>query len=88
MSKVIWKFTLRPIIEIEMPEGAQVLSVHEQNGEVCMWAQVRTENPTVKRKFFTFGTGHILPDNKRLKYVGTALLIDEALVLHVFEEDL
>lgn len=87
MSKTIWKFTLRPVIEIEMPDGAQVLSVHAQNGELCMWAQVRTENPMVKRKFLTFGTGHILPEDKRLIFVGTALLEGGSLVLHVFEED-
>lgn len=87
MSKTIWNFTLRPVIEIEMPEGAQLLSVHEQNGELCMWVQVRTENPMVKRKFLTFGTGHILPDDQKLDFVGTALLERGALVLHVFEED-
>lgn len=86
MSKAVWKFTLRPIIEIEMPDGAQVLSVQEQHGELCMWALVDTSKPMVKRKFLTFGTGHILPDGKRLEFVGTALLESGAFVLNVFEE--
>lgn len=39
---VIWKFKLAitDIQEIKIPEGAELLSVAKQNGNLCLWAMV------------------------------------------------
>lgn len=83
--KTIWKYTLRPLTAIDMPIGAEVLSVHEQLGEVCLWAMVDPDGESEVRKFELFGTGHSIPDLSNKKFVGTSHLDGGALVLHVFE---
>ncbi len=44
-NNVIWKFPfeLQAIIEVEMPEGAEVLSVQSQFNEPMMWAFVNPD---------------------------------------------
>ena len=81
----VWKFTLSPECELEMPEGAQILSVQSQGHEICMWAHVNPENPKVKRKFITVGTGHNIDSDLSLSYYGTSLLHEGRLVFHTFE---
>jgi hypothetical protein len=84
--KTIWKYTLLPHTHIDMPVGAQILSIHEQDAEVCMWVMVEPEAATERRTFAYFGTGHRLPANP-MEFLGTAhvLLISGSLVFHVFE---
>ncbi len=86
MSLTIWKFTLEPECSIELPQNSQVLSVHEQRGEICMWALVNTSMPKVNRKFSVFGTGHEVPSNPHLNFIGTAMVQNNAFVFHVFED--
>lgn len=82
--KTIWKYTLSAVSTIEMPMGAQLLTVHEQNNEVCMWALVDASQETEYRSFCVYGTGQEVPKQPML-YIGTALLHSGTLVLHVFE---
>ena len=84
MSKVVWKYELTPAIIIEMPRGAQILSVAEQNNKICLWALVDPYAETEAREFHVFGTGHEI-SIKSLNFVGTALLNNAGLVFHVFE---
>ena len=44
-----------------------------------------TETLKDKRTFKVFGTGHEMPDDPNLHYVGTAMLQPSGLVMHVFE---
>lgn len=93
--KTIHKFIIEPggTRNISMPAGAEVLSVHVQRGEVCMWALVDTEARMVNRKFGVFGTGHTVdpcPQGDHLgpnrwHFLGTVLLENDSLVFHVFE---
>lgn len=83
--KTIWKWTLKPACEISMPDKAKILTVQVQNGEPQLWATVDTNEPTVLRKFCTYGTGHTLPDNPG-EFIGSFQLADGALVFHVFEQ--
>lgn len=44
--------------EVEIPNGADLLTVQMQNGKPCLWALVETQSPPVKRKILIRGTGH------------------------------
>jgi len=69
-------------IEISLPEEAQILTVGEQNGIICVWALVNPEKPSIKRNFRLAGTGHPI-DTDKLFYHGTAQILN--LVFHLFE---
>jgi len=91
----IWKYILKPTCEIEMPTGAQILSVHAQPNkappfkldgeEICIWAKVEPANPKETRKFVVFGTGHPVPCELHMQFLGTALLHGGLFTYHVFE---
>lgn len=83
-SNSIWKYVLQPNIDIEMPVGAQILSVREQGNDICMWTLVSPDAPKEKRIFMVFGTGHDVPP-VQMKFLGTAHLQSGGLVFHVFE---
>lgn len=72
--------------EVEMPEGADILSVQAQNDKICCWALVEPENPMVKRSFVVHGTGTTIGSVKNLKYIATVLTLGGNLVWHVFEK--
>lgn len=80
----IWKFELQPSCAIEMPAGAELLSVREQGEAICLWALVDPEAAVEVRRFVGYGTGHLVPDEP-LKFLGTAHLQRGALVFNVFE---
>lgn len=86
--KSVYKYPIPHHGGVEMPEGAKILSVHAQNGSVCLWALVDTSSPRVPRRFRMFGTGHPMNNDlaERLSFVGTALLDAGFVVVHVFEE--
>jgi len=84
MEKMIWKWMLTPDCVIEMPAGALVLTVQTQHGEPQIWALVDPTRQKVRRRFRTYGTGHVVPDYPG-EYVGTFQLSGGALVFHVFE---
>jgi hypothetical protein len=86
--KSIWKFTLQhqDEQEVEMPRGAELLTVQTQRGVICLWAivdQHTTERD--RRTFYIVGTGHRMPENPAVNYIGTVQELDGALVWHVFE---
>lgn len=98
--KTIWKFPLPiEACVLEMPRGAIILALQtqwiiaprpyrlekdERETFPCLWAIVDTEAPKEKRRFETFGTGHLFPDNPG-KYIGTFQLLDGRFIGHVFE---
>jgi hypothetical protein len=65
----IWKFVLEPECSLDMPAGAQVLSIREQGDSICLWALVDPSASTERRRFIVFGTGHPVPDEP-LTYSG------------------
>lgn len=87
--KTIYKYQLEVIEKqiVELPLGAQILTVQVQNGEPCIWAEVYNENKLVKRVFEIFGTGHELREGMGVdrKYIGTFQIHDGALVFHLYE---
>lgn len=71
---------------ISMPIRALIAHVHEQNGDICLWALIDGWETRVEdRNFAVFGTGHPIPEDKPLRYIGTAHLYDGETVSHVFE---
>jgi hypothetical protein len=85
--QTIWKKIL-PVTAtqvIEVPGDAEILSVNRQHEQLVIWY---TCDPTlITNKNITIlmcGTGHIAPEFS--KYIGTVLLNDDSLVIHVFEQ--
>lgn len=85
--KTVWKYPveLKDYFEVDMPEGAEILSVEMQGTSPCMWALVRAnETPTERRLFRLAGTGHPINEQENLKFIGT-FFMRGVLVFHLFE---
>lgn len=86
MKKTIWKYSLpQQVSFLEMPKGAEILTVQPQNGVPCIWAIVDPDAPLEDRVFVSVTTGGYVPVNSNPKYIGTYQLYDQQLVLHLFE---
>jgi hypothetical protein len=87
VSRVVWKYELPEPGDhaLELPFGAEVLSVACQGDRLCLWALVEPDAPKELRRFRVLGTGWEFERAGRVKFVGTALMQDGALVWHVFE---
>lgn len=87
MSKMIYKYPVEVSEKtIEMPDDAEILSVHTQRDMVCIWALVDPAKPKVRRKFFVEPTGMPIKETKmRPKFLGTVFL-GAHFVFHVFED--
>lgn len=87
MAERVYKYELQPDITLELPRGAEVLCVANQDNKVCMWAKVEAREGYSRalRRFMAFGTGHALPEMTEMKYVGTVHGVEGWMVFHVFE---
>lgn len=73
-------------VEIELPVGAQVLTVQVQMDKPFIWALVSKDTVrTEMRQFRLIGTGHPIEDDAK-RYVGTFQLHGGDLVFHLFEK--
>ena len=70
--QTIYKYTIEVTDDqkIEMPKGAQILTVQVQGNEVCLWALVDPDLKKELRHIEVFGTGHNVSDDERT-YIGT-----------------
>lgn len=86
MEKTIWKFQIEPndIIKVDMPIGAEVLTVQTQFEQPCIWAIVNPKAKTETRTFRMADTGHPVNENVK-KYIGTFQLMSGQLIFHLFE---
>ena len=74
MHRRIFKYSLTSVdCLVEMPDRAIILSVENQlDDNVVIYAIVRPDEPMVKRRFISFPTGELLPDNvDKGNYIGT-----------------
>lgn len=80
----VWKYALAidDAQTIEIPEGAELLTVGNQNGELVLWARVNPSGDPVRREILIRGTGHPIGG---WPYVGSAQFADGLLVWHVFD---
>lgn len=85
--KTIYKYPLEitDCQSIRMSKGAEILSVADQYGIVCVWALVDPAANLEDRMFYIFGTG--LPVNEviPMKFLGS--IQQSVFVWHVFVED-
>lgn len=84
--KTIYKYAIGVNGRVVAPRGAKFLTVHEQNGEICVWAEVDTDEPSVEHNFFYVGTGFPVDDTPN-KYLGTAFFGNASVVIHVFHKE-
>jgi hypothetical protein len=68
---------------IHIPAPALILSVGLQGDKIVVWVKVDPTEKEVERKFVIVGTGHPLPEDSRLEFVGTVQYL-YGLVYHVF----
>ena len=86
MQQVIWKWPVAPESQfvLELPRGAQILTVQEQHGRPQLWALVDPSAPVQRRTFRVMPTGIEWEcDGELLHYLGTFQL--KQLVFHLFE---
>jgi len=85
--KTIWKAALQVCDEqtVLMPKGSKILYAREQNNQPCIWygCDPGKADENENRVIFIRGTGHPLP--KIGNYVGTCMLDNGRLVLHIFD---
>lgn len=83
--KTIYKYPIDLDAEFSLllPQGAQVLSIQQQRGDIFLWALVDKTAMKEERRFRTVGTGHSVPDGN-LKHIATVQ--DSIFVWHFFEE--
>jgi hypothetical protein len=90
MNRSVWKFPLFVVgsQEIDMPEGADIVSAQLQNGVPTLWALVDPAEEFEKRIFEIYGTGHPIAgeDKEFLVFVGTVQ--QGSLVWHIFERNI
>lgn len=86
IKSAVWKWTIPDIgpFTLDMPFGAQVLTVQMQHGAATLWALVEPGASEDKRHFLIVGTGHSF-DASGLRYVGTFQVAHGALVWHLWE---
>jgi hypothetical protein len=90
MEKRIYKYPLliTGIQMVELPVGAEILTVQTQNESPCLWALV-DHNEIEKKKVLIemFGTGHDVQYGMGAsrKYISTFQLKGGSLVFHAFE---
>jgi hypothetical protein len=69
-------------MQIEMPAGAKLLCVQNQNERPQLWALVDTSAPPAVRRVFFKVTGE---DASEGTYIGTVLLNRDSFVVHYFD---
>ena len=85
--KTIYKYQITLSGKVDMPVGAKVLHVGEQDGGMFLWAAVDTRSPIRHRQFTVIGTGTGWDMEEKdchvSDYVGTVMAL--GLVWHIFE---
>jgi hypothetical protein len=85
--RTIYKYPLElvDLQTLELPAGAELLTVQMQDGRPCLWAEVATSAPARPRTIAIYGTGNPIPGDAEIEYIGTFQMHGGALVFHAFE---
>ena len=88
-GNTIFKYQM-PVLEsfkMELPQGAQIIRVEDQNGMFWLWAVVDTNAPLEDRHFKAFKTGAPMPADRFLYYIGFCrIYVQMELGLYIFED--
>ncbi len=85
MLKVFkYPVNIAPIVSVDMPKGATLLSFQLQGAQPCLWALVDPFEEKETREFRVVGTGHDIEDSDSLRFVGTIQMMDGILIWHLF----
>ena len=68
---------------VEMPIGAKILTIEDQDGRLHIWAIVDTDAESEFRYFAIVGTGQDFPEADDYTYINT--IQDGPFVWHIFE---
>ena len=81
--KTIYKYVLeiKETQTVSLTRGARILSVANQDGKLCLWVQVETEEENEYWSIAIYGTGNPLPEYPGA-FIGTVII--EPYVWHVF----
>lgn len=90
MNKSIYKYELMitNTQKVELPVGAEILTVQLQFESPCLWALVEPDQTeTETRVIEIFGTGHTITDDIGVsrKYINTFQTEGGVYIFHVFE---
>lgn len=87
MADVIHKYQLNLSYQqkVKMREGAKILSVGVQKGEVMVWVEESLDAEYVHRHIYGVVTGQGLPAFERKTYIGTVLLAEDTFVFHLYD---
>ena len=90
MEKTIWKYIIeiKDSQEINMPLGAEILSIQNQNESICIWVLVSPKEARKEIRIFEiFGTGHPINYDMGVNriFIQTFQYSEGQFVGHVFE---
>ena len=71
-------------VKVLIPKGFKILSLQNQNNNICLWALADTNEELIEVKFIVCGTGHDCTNVQYKKYVGTVQV--GVYVWHVFSD--
>lgn len=85
----IWKQTLEITDQqfIEVPDGAELLTVQIQHGEPQLWFKCDSDVMKVYKCLRIYGTGNLIRPSADEKYLATFQIHGGSLVFHVFIKD-
>lgn len=85
VATTVFKYLLQltPVQVLELPAGANIVSVQLQRRQLSAWAEIDPEQPKIKRKIYILGTGHILPADAE-KHLAS-VQPDDIFVWHVYQ---
>lgn len=87
-TRTIWRYSI-PVEEaftLELPRGAKILRVANEEGRFWFWAEVQPDQPKTRRKFRAFKTGAEMLMDEELEFLGmAALYIQQELMLYYYE---
>ena len=87
MTHQIRKYTLDTSapLKLNIPKGAIVLTVHEQNNKICIWLAVPSDGVHEDRVFVVFPTGEYIQTGMGIDYSYLGTAFTGKTVWHVFE---
>ena len=90
--RTVHRFNLLPgKTELSLPVDAKILCARERNDDVSLWVLLDPDQVKKRRVFWSFGTGELVPDGLKLRYIDTVSLREKSpqlMFFHIFEEEL